>query len=90
MSYRRQLAITTAALALAPFTAQAALIMNNWTGATSNAWETATNWSTGLVPGTNNTVSILTATKNPVQINSNVALNTTNSSGAFPPSLPAA
>ena len=84
MSYRRQLAITTAALALAPFTAQAALIMNNWTGATSNAWETATNWSTGLVPGTNNTVSILTATKNPVQINSNVALNTTNSSGASP------
>jgi fibronectin-binding autotransporter adhesin len=75
MTHRKQLLITTAALALAPFAAQAAAI--SWTGATSNAWETANNWNTKAVPTTTSAVTIATTTNNPVQLNSNVSLNGT-------------
>jgi hypothetical protein len=34
----------------------------NWTGTTSNLWNVATNWSTGVVPTTNDNISISTGT----------------------------
>jgi fibronectin-binding autotransporter adhesin len=64
----------SAVVALAPFAAQAAA--DTWNGATSNAWETATNWSAGA-PITTSAVTISNLTNNPVQINSNVSLNGT-------------
>lgn len=76
MSYRKQLLISTAALALAPFAAQAAAI--SWTGATSSAWGIATNWNTGAVPTTTSAVTIGNATNNPVQITTPVSLNVTS------------
>jgi hypothetical protein len=63
-----------AAVVLAPCAAQAAA--DTWTGATSNAWETATNWSAGA-PTATSAVTISNLTNNPVQINSNVSLNGT-------------
>jgi hypothetical protein len=73
MSYRKQLLITTAFLALAPAVAQAAAI--SWTGATSSAWNTKTNWSTGAVPTATSAVTIGKNTNNPVQLNVNSSLN---------------
>jgi hypothetical protein len=67
----------TAGVALAPLAAQAAS-PDVWNGATSNAWETGSNWSTGAKPTTTNAVTIGVATHNPVQINSNVFLNATS------------
>jgi hypothetical protein len=61
-------------MALAPLAAHAAS-PDNWTGATSNAWETGTNWSTGSKPATTSTVTIGVTNNNPVEINSNVSLN---------------
>jgi hypothetical protein len=63
MTYRKALLITTAALALAPFAAQAT--PTAWTGGTSTAWTTAGNWSAG-VPTTTSAVTINTATNNPL------------------------
>ena len=34
----------------------------NWTGTTSNLWNVATNWSTGVVPTTNDNIAISTGT----------------------------
>ena len=73
-----------AAVALAPFSAHAALLLDNWTGTTSNAWETGTNWSTGSAPGTTSTVTIGVTNKNPVQINSNVHLDVLATTGTTP------
>lgn len=39
---------------------------NTWTGSTSTAWNTASNWSTGVVPVSTEDVIIPTATNNPV------------------------
>jgi hypothetical protein len=63
-----------AAVALAPFAAQAAA--DTWTGTTSNAWETGTNWGGG-VPTNTSAVTIGVTTNNPVQLNSSVSLNGT-------------
>jgi hypothetical protein len=76
MTHRKQLLITTAVLALTPLVAHAAAI--SWTGTSSNAWETAGNWSTGAVPITTSAVTIANLTNNPVQLNSNVSLNATS------------
>jgi hypothetical protein len=63
-----------AAVALAPFAAQAAA--DTWTGTTSNAWETGTNWGGG-VPTSTSAVTIGVTTNNPVQLNSSISLNGT-------------
>jgi hypothetical protein len=73
MSLRKQLLITTAALVLAPFAAQAA--PDNWNGNTSNAWNTKGNWSTGAVPTATSGVTIGVTKNNPVQLNVNSSLN---------------
>ncbi|PQB06155.1 hypothetical protein BST83_02365 [Polaribacter filamentus] len=39
--------------------------MNTWTGATDNSWTTASNWSLGIVPGTEDDIQILKATSQP-------------------------
>ncbi|MEO8146154.1 MAG: T9SS type A sorting domain-containing protein [Bacteroidia bacterium] len=39
---------------------------HTWTGHTNTAWGTGSNWSTGSVPGTNDTVTIVSASNNPV------------------------
>jgi hypothetical protein len=39
---------------------------NTWTGSTSTAWNTASNWSTGLVPVSTEDVIIPTVTNNPI------------------------
>ena len=75
-----------AAVTLAPIAAQAAT--DTWSGTTSNAWETAGNWSGGA-PITTSAVVIANLTNNPVQLNSNVSLNGTTGaltvgSGAAP------
>jgi hypothetical protein len=68
-------AVALAGVALAPFAAQAAA--DTWTGTTSNAWETSTNWGAG-VPTATSAVTIGVTTNNPVQINSAVLLNATS------------
>ena len=73
MNYRKQLLITTAALALAPFAAQAA--PTSWTGASSNAWNTKGNWSAGAVPGATSGVTIGATKNNPVHLNVNSSLS---------------
>jgi hypothetical protein len=65
-------------VALAPFAAHAAVV--TWNGGTSNAWETASNWTGGL-PITTSAVTIGVTSNNPVEINSNVSLN--GSTGAL-------
>ena len=64
-----------AAAALAPSAAQAACVADNWTGTTSSAWLTGTNWSTGAAQPTTDCVTIGVSTNNPVQITSAVSLN---------------
>lgn len=75
MTYRKQLAITTAILALTPFAAQAAAI--SWVGTTSNAWLTSTNWNPTGLPISTSAVTIGNAANNPVQITTAVSLNST-------------
>jgi hypothetical protein len=48
---------------------------NTWTGATSTAWTTASNWSCGVVPASVSDVTISAATFYP-EISSNVTINT--------------
>jgi hypothetical protein len=79
MNYRKQLLITTAALALAPFAAQAAA--TSWTGTTSNAWNTKGNWSANAVPGATSGVTIGVTKNNPVHLNVNSSL--TGSGGSL-------
>jgi hypothetical protein len=77
LTSRQRLGATTALLAaLLPLAAQAA--PDSWTGATSNSWSTAGNWTAG-VPTTTSAVTVgnNTLANNPVQINSNVSLNGT-------------
>lgn len=82
MTYRKHLLITTAVLAMTPFTAHAAAI--SWTGAISNAWAATSltaptsNWSTGGLPTTTSAVTIGVPTNNPVQITTPVSLNATS------------
>ena len=75
MNFRKQLAITTALLALTPFAAQVAAI--SWTGGVSNVWDTTTtgNWTPTGVPTTTSAVTISNLTNNPVQLKANVSLN---------------
>ncbi len=73
MTHRKQLLITTAVLALTPLVAHGAAI--TWTGTTSSAWETGSNWNTGLAPVSTSAVTISNLTHNPVQLNSNVSLS---------------
>jgi len=55
---------------------------NTWTGATSTAWTTASNWSCGQAPTSATEVTIGTSTNNPI-ITSDVAINSlTINSGA--------
>jgi hypothetical protein len=61
-------AVLMAGVAFVPCAAQAVTV--NWTGTTSNAWETPGNWS-GTV-GTATSIVIGTTTNNPVQLNSSV------------------
>src|SRR5687768_18541767 len=44
----------------------ATIAQNIWTGATSTAWNTPTNWSTGQVPTATDDVIITPATNKPV------------------------
>jgi hypothetical protein len=83
MTHRKHLLITTAALALAPFAAQAAVITDNWLGGTSTAWLTAGNWDNG-VPGTNYSVVIPSGTTFSPEISSAVNLNVTTTTGPIP------
>lgn len=48
---------------------------NTWTGSTSTAWTTASNWSCGVVPAAVSDVTIGTGTFYP-EISSNVSINT--------------
>ena len=48
-------------------------INNYWLGSVNNNWETAGNWSCGLVPGSASNVIINGGS---VQLNSNVTINT--------------
>jgi hypothetical protein len=76
---RRALLLGTAlagTVALTPFAAQAASDL--WTGGSSNAWGTALNWNTGVVPTTTSAVTIGVTTNNPVQITTPVLLNATS------------
>ncbi len=68
---RDALLLSTALLALMPVSAQAA---DNWTGTTSNAWATTTNWDSGT-PTSTSAVNIGVNTHNPVQITTGVSLN---------------
>jgi hypothetical protein len=62
----------SATMALAPVAAYAA--SDTWSGAVSNVWGTAGNWSAG-VPTITSAVTISNLTNNPVLINSNISLN---------------
>ena len=73
MTYRKQLLITTAVLAMVPLVAQAAPV--SWLGTTSNAWGTAGNWSPSGIPGATAGVTIGNNKNNPVQLNVNSSLN---------------
>jgi hypothetical protein len=48
---------------------------NTWTGGTSTAWTTASNWSCGVVPSAVSNVTISTASNYP-EISSDVSINT--------------
>jgi fibronectin-binding autotransporter adhesin len=75
MTYRKQLAITTALLALTPFAAQAATF--TWTGLSTAVWETAGNWTGGVPTGNSNTVTITSGSNgNPIHITANETYNT--------------
>ena len=77
MKFRKQLLITTAALALAPIATQAT--PTTWVGGTSgflNAWTTAGNWTAG-VPTTTSAVTINSAANTPL-ITTAVSLNATS------------
>src|SRR5215469_7700398 len=75
MTYRKQLLITTAALALAPFVAQAA--NTTWNGTNSSVWETAGNWSAGVPTGNGFTITITNGKNSPIQVTANETYNTT-------------
>ncbi|MCX6172089.1 MAG: hypothetical protein NT048_04515 [Flavobacterium sp.] len=47
---------------------------NSWLGATSSAWNVASNWSCGLVPDSNNDIVIATSTPNAPLLNVNYTL----------------
>lgn len=47
------------------------LFANSWTGTVSNAWETAGNWSCGVIPDANTDVYVNSGTPNSPLINSN-------------------
>ena len=64
--------VALAILAFMPVAAQAA--SDNWTGTTSNAWATSTNWDGGT-PTSTSAVTIGVNTHNPVQITTGVSLN---------------
>jgi hypothetical protein len=80
MTLRKQLLITTAALALAPFTAQAA--NTTWNGTTDNSWETATNWSSGKPTGNGFAITITNGTNSPIQVGASETYNSTGTTGS--------
>jgi len=56
--------------------------VNNWVGGHGAAWETAANWSTGIVPGLSDDVVINTAASNSITISSAVSINSLTLGGA--------
>src|SRR5271166_460776 len=79
MTFRKQLAITTALLALMPFAAHAV----TWTGTTSNAWELGSNWGgTAPTSSTPATINNSNLNNNPVQVNNATDATTTLTLGA--------
>src|SRR5690348_441008 len=56
--------------------------VNNWIGGQDAAWETAANWSTGLVPGPSDDVVIDTAAGNSITLTSAATINSLTLGGA--------
>jgi T5SS/PEP-CTERM-associated repeat protein len=63
---RTHLLTTTAVLALFSASTVSTRAQTNWTGATSNDWFTASNWSAGVPAGTSATIN--TVTPNPTVV----------------------